>query len=179
MKTVQVKDRSFALLLTAERIRKRVSELALEINRDMEGKNPLFLVMLNGAFMFAADLLKEINVPCEISFIKYDSYRGTKSSGRLNKLIGLKESLRNRCVIVLEDVVDSGLTMSRLFEELKTKKPAELYLATCIFKPEALKSEVKPDYVGFNLLDVFLVGYGLDYEGYGRNLEAIYELKSR
>ncbi len=178
MKTVQVKDRSFTLLIAAERIRERVSELAEEINRDIEGKNPLFLVMLNGAFMFAADLLKEITIPCEVTFIKYASYRGIKSSGRLNKLIGLKESLRNRCVVVLEDVVDSGLTMNRLIEELKTKQPAEIYLATCLFKPEALKAEVKPDYIGFSLPDVFLVGYGLDYEGYGRNLEAIYELNS-
>ncbi|MDD2559402.1 MAG: hypoxanthine phosphoribosyltransferase [Bacteroidales bacterium] len=178
MKTVQVKDRSFTLLITAEQIRKRVSELAREINRDMEGKNPLFLVMLNGAFMFAADLLKEISIPCEISFVKYASYCGVESSGRLNKLIGLKESLRDRCVVILEDIVDSGLTMSQLLEELKTKKTAELYVATCAFKPEAIKTDFKPDYIGFCIPDVFLVGYGLDYGGYGRNLEAIYELKS-
>ncbi len=178
MKTVQVKDQSFTLLITAEQIRNRVSELAREINRDMEGKNPLFLVMLNGAFMFAADLLKKITIPCEISFIKYASYCGTQSSGKINKLIGLKESLSGRCIVILEDIVDSGLTMSQLVEELKTDKPAELHVATCAFKPEALKTEVKLDYIGFSLPDVYLVGYGLDYEGYGRNLEAIYKLKS-
>jgi hypoxanthine phosphoribosyltransferase len=178
MKTVQVKDRSFTMLISAEQIRARVSELAQQINRDMAGKNPLFLVMLNGAFMFAADLLKQINTPCEISFVKYASYCGTQSSGRLKKLIGLKESLRDRCIVILEDIVDSGLTMSRLLDEIKAKKPAELHVATCALKPEALNSELELDYVGFSLPNVFLVGYGLDYGGYGRNLEAIYELKS-
>ena len=125
-----------------------------------------------------ASIFSFANTLPKISFVKYASYCGTQSSGRLKKLIGLKESLRDRCIVILEDIVDSGLTMSRLLDEIKAKKPAELHVATFALKPEALNSELELDYVGFSLPNVFLVGYGLDYGGYGRNLQAIYELKS-
>lgn len=178
MKTVQVKDRNFSLLISADQIQQRVSELAQEINQDMAGKNPLFLVMLNGAFMFAADLLKQINFPCEISFVKYASYCGTESTEQLDELIGLRESIRNRFVVIIEDVVDSGFTMKSLLLSLSSREPLELKVVTCFVKPEALKSELKLDYLGFSLPDVFLVGYGLDYDGQGRNLQEIYALTS-
>lgn len=164
-------------MLPAEEIQSRVKTIASEINAQYEGKQPLFLGVLNGAFLFMADLFKNINLLCEISFIKVSSYSGTASSGQVKNLIGLNENITGRHIIVVEDIVDTGDTMKYLLDELKSKNPASVKLATILFKPEALRQDVKPDYVGFEIPPAFVVGYGLDYDGLGRNLNDIYVLK--
>lgn len=164
-------------MITAEKIQQRVKEIASEINLQYDGKKPLFLGVLNGAFLFMADLFKNVNLECEISFIKVSSYSGTASSGNVKNLIGLNENISGRHVIVVEDIVDTGDTMKYLLDELKKQNPSSVKLATILFKPEALKQDVKPDYVGFKIPPAFVVGYGLDYDGLGRNLNDIYVLK--
>jgi hypoxanthine phosphoribosyltransferase len=171
---VQIKDIHFEISIPSEQILKEVKRIAEEINRDLDGKNPIFLVILNGAFMFASDLMKEISIPCEISFVKLASYHGTQSTGKVKELIGLHENLENRTVVVVEDIVDTGITMSKIIHALKTKRPKEIHIATFFNKPEALQKPVKLDYVGMHIPNDFIVGYGLDYDGYGRNLKDIY-----
>jgi len=177
MGSVKIKDKEFVPLIAAENIQARVKDIAAEINTQYDGKQPLFLGVLNGAFLFMADLFKNINLHCEISFIKVTSYSGTVSSGQVKNLIGLNENISGRDIIVVEDIVDTGDTMKYLFDELKKQNPSSIKLATILFKPEALRQEVKPDYVGFEIPPAFVVGYGLDYDGYGRNLNDIYVLK--
>lgn len=164
-------------MIASEKIQLRVKDIASEINTQYHGKQPLFLGVLNGAFLFMADLFKNINLQCEISFIKVTSYVGTASSGQLKNLIGLNENVSGRDIIVVEDIVDTGDTMKYLLDELKKQNPASVKLATILFKPEALRQDVKPDYVGFEIPPAFVVGYGLDYDGLGRNLNDIYVLK--
>lgn len=171
-----IKDRTFAPFISEQKIATAVRELAERINKELEDEMPVFLAVLNGSFMFAADLLKEVNIPCEISFIKLASYHGTSSSGNVTELIGLSEDLNNRTVVIIEDVVDSGLTLERLREVLKRKNVKQVKVATVLFKPGAYKFENKPEYIGFNIENDFVVGYGLDYEGLGRNLRSIHVL---
>jgi hypoxanthine phosphoribosyltransferase len=173
---VKIRDKEFRVLIDADRIRQRVEEIALQINADYKGKSPLFLGVLNGAFLFAADLFKKIDLTCELSFIRVSSYQGTASTGQVKNLIGLNENITDRDVIIIEDIVDTGDTMLYLFEELKRQKPASVKLATAVFKPAALRHPITPDYVGFEVPPAFLVGYGLDYDGLGRNLNDIYVL---
>ena len=177
MKSVKIKDKDFNILISADEIKKQVNKLSDQINSDYKGKKPLFLGVLNGAFLFMADLFKGINLECELSFIKVASYNGTSASGKVKSLIGLKENISGRDLIVVEDIVDTGDTMKYLFEELKKYNPSSVKLATFLFKPTALKHKLKPDYVGFEIEPAFVVGYGLDYDGYGRNLNDIYVLK--
>jgi len=177
MDSVKLNDKEFVTMITAEKIQQRVKEIASEINLQYDGKKPLFLGVLNGAFLFMADLFKNVNLECEISFIKVSSYSGTASSGNVKNLIGLNENISGRHVIVVEDIVDTGDTMKYLLDELKKQNPSSVKLATILFKPEALKQDVKPDYVGFKIPPAFVVGYGLDYDGLGRNLNDIYVLK--
>ena len=177
MDSVKIKDKEFVPMISAEKIQSRVKEIAAEINTQYQGKQPLFLGVLNGAFLFMADLFKNINLQCEISFIKVSSYSGTASSGQVKNLIGLTENIAGRDIIVVEDIVDTGDTMKYLLDELKKQHPASVKLATILFKPEALRQDVKPDYVGFEIPPAFVVGYGLDYDGSGRNLNDIYVLK--
>jgi hypoxanthine phosphoribosyltransferase len=177
MSAVKIKDKEFVLMIPADKIQSRVKSIAQEINNNYNGKQPLFLGVLNGAFLFMADLFKNINLQCEISFIKVTSYSGTSSSGQIKNLIGLKENISGRDVIVVEDIVDTGDTMKYLLDELKKQNPASVKLATILFKPAALRQDVKPDYVGFEIPPSFVVGYGLDYDGFGRNLNDIYVLK--
>lgn len=164
-------------MITANAIKQRVKKLSDQINLDYKGKQPLFLGVLNGAFLFMADLFKGINLECELSFIKVASYNGTASSGNVKSLIGLKENISGRDIIVVEDIVDTGDTMKYLLSELQKHQPNSIKLATFLFKPSALKHNLKPDYVGFEIEPAFVVGYGLDYDGYGRNLNDIYVLK--
>ncbi len=171
---IQVLDKRFSLLVSETEIQAQVQRVAAEITRDYEGKKPLFVCVLNGSFMFASDLMKELAFPCEITFVKNVSYCGTESSGKVNKLIGLDRNIENRHVVIVEDIVDTGLTMRHLKEELEAMKPASLRIATCTFKPESLKCPLEIDYVGLSVSDLFLVGYGLDYNGYGRNYKDIY-----
>ena len=175
---VKIHDKHFVELIAAGKIQERIAEIAININDAYKGKKPIFLGVLNGAFLFAADLFKKINTDCEISFIRVSSYSGTQSTGQMKNIVGINMDLKDRHVIIIEDIVDTGDTMRYLFEELKKHHCASVKLATLVFKPAALKHPLTPDYVGFEVPPDFLVGYGLDYDGLGRNLNSIYVLKS-
>jgi len=174
--TVKIKDKEFRILIPAEKIQQRVSEIAEQINTDYHSKSPLFLGVLNGAFLFTADLFRRINLACELSFVRVSSYAGTSSTGHIKSLIGLNEDIKGRDIIIIEDIVDTGDTMLYLMEELKKQAPASVKLATAVFKPAALRQPIRPDYVGFEVPPEFIIGYGLDYDGFGRNYNDIYVL---
>ncbi|MCD8266964.1 MAG: hypoxanthine phosphoribosyltransferase [Prevotellaceae bacterium] len=174
--TISVKDKRFAVSVPASRIGQEVRRVAGEIDRDYAGREPLFLAVLNGAFMFAADLLRLLSVPCRLSFVKLRSYRGLESRGEVSQLIGLGESIEGRDVIVVEDIVDTGLTMSRLLEGLRQMGPASLSVCTLLLKPGKLLHSVDISYCALRVPDDFVVGYGLDYEGLGRNYADIYSI---
>lgn len=176
MQTVTLKDRTFSLSMTAAEIQNAVAILADQLNRDMQGSTPLFLVILNGSFMFAADLMKRITLPCEVSFVKLASYSGNQSTGAVKKLIGLNEDMKGRDVVILEDIIDSGITMDHLLEQLKDQAPASVRIVTFLFKPNAFQKSFPIDYVGISIPNDFIVGYGLDYDGLGRNLPDIYKI---
>ncbi|MDZ7743427.1 MAG: hypoxanthine phosphoribosyltransferase [Bacteroidota bacterium] len=176
MKKVQVRDKEFALYLKEKQIQKAVDKLAGQINKEMHGKVPLFLVVLNGAFVFASDLLKKIKLDCEISFVKLSSYAGTKSTNTVRELIGLDRVLKDRTVVILEDIIDSGITMEYTRHKLKGLEAADVRIATLLFKPDAFKKDYKIDYVGIEIPNDFIIGYGLDYDGFGRNLPDIYKI---
>ncbi len=178
MKTVKVLELEFSEFIDANEIAKAVKRIASQVNKDMEGKNPLFLVILNGAFMFAADLMKEISIPCEISFVKLSSYIGTKTTSTVRELIGLDEVLHDRTVVIVEDIIDTGITMGVTVEKLRKLEAKEVKIATLLFKPEAFKMSYKIDYIGIEIPNDFIVGYGLDYNGQGRNLPDIYKIIS-
>lgn len=173
---IQVKDKSFVDFLSDETILKRVSEMGSELSKDYEGKNPLFIVVLNGAFMFASDLFKKLEIPAEITFIRLNSYEEMQSSGKVKELMGLNENIFKRHLVIVEDIVDTGRTMKHLKEELFKLGPASVAVATLLTKPEALIVEMDLEYVGFEIPNKFVVGYGLDYDGHGRNLPHIYQL---
>ncbi|MGB3116099.1 MAG: hypoxanthine phosphoribosyltransferase, partial [Ferruginibacter sp.] len=154
----------------------QVKAIAQKINADYEGKRPLFIAILNGSFMFASDLFKYLGIEAEISFIKLASYKGTKSSGNVITSIGLDEPLKGRHVIILEDIVDTGKTLFEFLPQLRDQQPASLKIAALLHKPEALKYQLEIDYLGFNVPNKFLIGFGLDYDGLARNLGAIYQL---
>ncbi len=176
MQQITVKDKVFVPYLTAAQLQQRIAEMGREISRDYAGKSPFFIGVLNGAFMFAADLLKSISVEASISFVKIASYEGEKSTGKVVTAIGLAESLTGRDVIILEDIVDTGNTLSAFIPELLKQEPASLKVAALLSKPEARKAHVDVHYTGFEIPDKFVVGYGLDYDGLGRNLADIYQL---
>ena len=174
MDLVTVKDKQFALSLSEERIRQRVAETAAQISEELSGKNPLFLAVLNGSFVFAADLMRGITTPCEVNFVRFSSYDGMNSTGTVKELLGLNQSLKGRTVVVVEDIIDSGLTMQELLVYLQKFEPAELKVASLLVKPGNLQVKLNVDYTCFEIPNDFIVGYGLDYDGYGRNLPAIY-----
>lgn len=176
MKEVQLKDKRFRIDTSSETILKNVGRIAAEINADLVGKKPLFLVVLNGAFMFASDLMKNINIDCEISFVKLASYQGTQSTEKVKELIGLNEDLKGRTVVVVEDIVDTGITMEGIIADLQNRGVVDLRIATLLYKPMAFQKEYKIDYIGMEIPNDFIVGYGLDYDGLGRNLQAIYKI---
>ena len=177
MSTVKIKDKVFETSITREEIRRRVKAVADEINRDMAGKNPLLLAVLNGAFVFAADLMRELTIPCEISFVKLASYQGTTSTGKVKEVIGINENLAGRTVIIVEDIVESGTTMKQMIESLGTRNPASVHICTLLLKPDRLKVDLDIDYAAFRIPNDFIVGYGLDYDQQGRQLPDIYTLK--
>jgi len=177
--TVTLWDKQFSNYIANERILERVKAIGQEINRDYEGKRPLFLAILNGAFMFASNLFQHLCIDCEVSFIKLSSYQGTESTGNVQELIGLEENLEDRHVIVLEDIVDSGITLAELLPQLESQMPASVRLTSLIQKPDALQYDIEVHYLGFTIPDKFVVGYGLDYDGLGRNLRDIYQLDER
>ena len=176
MSIIQVKDKKFIPYLTVQQIDEQIKRLAKEINTDYEGKRPLFIAILNGSFMFASDLFKELSIECEICFIKLASYKGTKSTGQVITSIGLDASLKDRHVIIIEDIVDTGKTLNEFLPQLWDQRPASLKIAALLHKPDSLVFPLKIDYLGFNVPDKFLLGFGLDYDGYARNLKEIYIL---
>ena len=176
MDTIKINDRRFKISIPEDEIKKRIKTVAAQISKDMEGKNPLFLGVLNGAFIFAADLMREMTIPCEISFVKLASYQGTTSTGTIHEVIGINEDLSGRTVIIVEDIVESGATMERMIEQLGTRNPASVHICTLFFKPDKLKVDMNLDYVVFRIPDDFIVGYGLDYDQAGRGLKDIYTI---
>ena len=176
MSLIKVHDKSFDIYLSSETIQQRVKELAVQINTDYAGKRPLFIAILNGSFMFAADLFKNLTIEAEICFIKLASYKGMKSSGNVVTSIGLEDDLFGKEVIIVEDIVDTGKTLHNFLPKLSHQQPKSLRIATLLHKSEATVFPLHPDYVGFVIPDKFVVGYGLDYDGLGRNLKEIYQL---
>ncbi len=176
MKEIQLKDKRFRIDISGDDILTQVRRVANEINTDLKGKNPLFLVVLNGAFMFASDLMKHIEIDCEISFVKLASYQGTTSTEKVKELIGLNEDLKGRNIVVVEDIVDTGITMEGIITDLLKKEAADVRIATLLFKPEAFQKSYKVDYIGIEIPNDFIVGYGLDYDGLGRNYQDIYKI---
>lgn len=176
MSVIQVKDKKFVPYLTAAQIDEQIKRLGKELNKDYAGKNPLFIAVLNGSFMFASDLFKELDCEPEICFIKLASYKGTKSTGNVITSIGLDESLKGRHVVVLEDIVDTGKTLHEFLPQLTDQQPASLKIVALLHKPDALEHPVTIDYLGFSVPNKFLLGYGLDYDGLARNLGEIYQL---
>lgn len=174
MDIVTVKDKQFSLSISAQRIQERVAEVAAQISQDLEGKNPLFLAVLNGSFMYAADLVRNITTPCEVAFVRFSSYEGMESTGKVKEVMGLTDNIEGRTVVVVEDIIDSGLTMQQLLGNLREKNPAEIRVASLLVKPDNLEVELDIAYTCFNIPNDFIVGYGLDYDGFGRNLPAIY-----
>lgn len=175
---ITVIDKNFERFISSEQILERIKIMARQMHKDLSGQNPVFLCVLNGAFFFAADLLKEIDFPCEISFVKVSTYSGMQSTGQAKTLIGLDENLKGRHVVIVEDIVDTGYTMLQLTEMMKNLGVESLKIATLILKPTALKHDIKLDYTGFEVADEFLVGYGLDYNKQGRNYKHIYKIKN-
>lgn len=176
MAVIQVYGKKFQPYLTAAEIDKQIKRVASEINKDYAGKRPLFIAILNGSFMFASDLFKELTIDAEICFIKLASYKGTTSTGHVITSIGLDESLKDRHVVVLEDIVDTGKTLSEFLPQLKDHHPASLKIAALLHKPDATVHPLAIDYLGFSVPNKFLLGYGLDFDGLGRNLGEIYQL---
>lgn len=174
MDKIKVRDREFTVSIPEALIMQRVAEIAARISADLKDENPLFLAVLNGSFVFAADLMRGITTPCEITFVRMASYAGTESTGNVKQLIGLKEAIEGRTVVIVEDIIDSGLTMQELLKTLQAQKPKEIRIAALLVKPGNLKVELDIPYCCFEIPNDFIVGYGLDYDGEGRNLRSIY-----
>jgi hypoxanthine phosphoribosyltransferase len=178
MKTVKIKDKEFELFLTQQEIEKAIGDIAARLNKDLADKDPLFICVLNGSFIYASELMKRVDIPCEVSFVKVSSYKGTASTGKLKEIYGLEEDINGRTVVIVEDIVDTGYTMSLMLEQLACDDPKEIFVTTLLLKPDALQCPVQVDYVALEIPSDFIVGYGLDYDGYGRNLPDIYKLKN-
>lgn len=174
MDKIKILDRNFKKSIPESKITLAINDIANKMNSELKNENPLFISILNGSFMFAADLMKRITFPCEISFVKIASYHSTTSSDEMLELIGLKENLKGRTVVIIEDIVDSGKTMSKVLEMLQNRGAGKILISTLLLKPDALRYDIKPDYVAMTIPNDFIVGYGLDYNGYGRNLPDIY-----
>lgn len=176
MDTIKILDKRFKVSYSEAEILKNVKAVADRLNNDMKDKNPLFLAVLNGSFIFAADLMRMITIPCEISFVKLASYQGTMSTGKIKEVIGINEDLTGRTVVIVEDIVESGLTIKRMIDTLGTRNPASIHICTLLIKPERLKVNLNVEYAAMEIPNDFIVGYGLDYDQQGRNLRDIYTL---
>jgi hypoxanthine phosphoribosyltransferase len=176
MATITVHDKQFETYLSDEMIQEQVKRIAEQINKDYAGKRPLFIAILNGSFMFASDIFKQLSLEAEICFIKLASYKGMKSSGKVVSTIGLEEDIFGKDVIIVEDIVDTGKTLHHFLPKLLHQQPKSLKIATLLHKPEATEFPLTLDYVGFSIPNKFVVGYGLDYSGLGRNLKEIYQV---
>jgi hypoxanthine phosphoribosyltransferase len=179
MTKVLCHDKHFVPYISRQEIQKRIAELGKQIDSDYADTSPIFIGILNGSFIFASDLFRATDIPAEISFIKLASYKGTASTGNVVTAIGLDDNLYNRHVIVLEDIIDTGKTLSAFLPEILQRQPASLRIASFLTKPEALQHDIKADYVGFEIPNKFVIGYGLDYDGLGRNLPDLYILSDQ
>ncbi|GAB5524041.1 MAG: hypoxanthine phosphoribosyltransferase [Roseivirga sp.] len=177
MNSITVRDKEFVSYLTEDQIQQRVKALANALTADYQDKNPLFIGVLNGSFMFVADLMKELSIECEVAFIRLSSYTGMESTGNVKQVLGLQDNVFGRHIVLLEDIVDSGLTMEQTLAFFEDRGPKSVEIATLLLKPENLEKELRLKYVGFEIPEKFVVGYGLDYDGHGRNLKDIYQLK--
>jgi len=173
---ILVKDKEFMISISAEELDRAVSKIANDIKDDLKDKDPVFLIILNGAFMFASDLMKKLDFPLSLSFLKLASYEGTSSSGHVKQLFGFNEDLSGRNVVVVEDIIDSGVTMASILKQLKALNVADVKIASLLFKPAAFMMDFPIDYIGLEIPNDFIVGYGLDYDAYGRNYPDIYRL---
>ena len=173
---IQVLDKSFEVFITRDEIQKEVTSLAEQINADFIGKELVFISVLNGSFMFASDLMKSISIESEISFIKLSSYSGTSTTGKVNELIGLNNDLTGKSVVIIEDIIDTGITIDKIMTLLSMEGAKEVKVCSLLYKPTAFKGVHKPDYTGFSIPNAFVVGYGLDYNEKGRNLDSIYQI---
>lgn len=179
MTKIQIKDKEFEMLLENDNIAKRTRLIAIQLDVDYEHKCPIFIGVLNGSFIFMADLLKEVSISCEVGFIKVSSYEGTTTSGNIKQSFGLPDNLHNRDIILVEDIVDTGLTLNYILKEVYKQNPSSVKICSLLLKPAALKTTIPElEYVGFEIANEFVVGYGLDYDGLGRNLKDIYRVKS-
>ena len=174
--TIQVKDKTFTLSIPEAEIQKRVKEVAARISEDYKGQEPIFLAVLNGSFIFAADLLREVDLPCEISFVKLASYQGLQTTGSIRELIGLNVDITGRPIIIVEDIVDTGVTMAHMLETLRRHNPSSIDVCTLLLKPGKLKVNLDIRYCCLEIPNDFIVGYGLDYDGFGRNTRDIFTL---
>ena len=173
---VQVLDKQFELFIPFSEIQSRLVGMGSELNREYATLNPVFVPVLNGSFMFASDLIREICIPCEVSFVKTASYEGISSSGKVRELIGIDSQLKGRHLVLLEDIVDTGKTLAALLDTLRNLEPASIRIASLFLKPDAFKEKFEIDFCGFSIPDRFIIGYGLDYNGYGRNYRDVYSL---
>jgi hypoxanthine phosphoribosyltransferase len=176
MKKLKLLDKEFEISIPSDVIQSRITELAKEISEDMTGQKPVFLGILNGSFMFASDLFKKINIEAQITFLKLASYQGTTTTGNVKQLIGLNQDLKGQHIVILEDIVDTGITLETIMMQLSGYQPASVKIVTLLFKPQAYQKDIPIDYVGFSIPNEFIVGYGLDYDGFGRNTEDIYKV---
>ncbi len=176
METIQIKDKRFRISIPEDEIKARVKAVAGQINHDMAGQNPLFLCVLNGSFIFAADLMREITIPSTLSFVKLASYEGTTSTGTVHEVIGLSEPIAGRTVVIVEDIIDTGRTMRQMIDTLRALSPAAVHICTLFVKPTKLEAPLDIDYTAFSIPDDFIVGYGLDYDQQGRNLRHVYTI---
>lgn len=178
MTEIQIKDRQFELFISEELILKEINRLATQLNHDLKDKDPVFVCILTGAFMFASEVIKQFKWDCEVVFMRLKSYHGTSSTGEVKELQGFVEKIEHRNVVILEDIIETGKTMTYLIRKLEEQSPASIRIASLFFKPHALEIEVHPDYVALEIENDFIVGFGLDYNGYGRNLRQVYRVKS-
>ncbi|MBN1339294.1 MAG: hypoxanthine phosphoribosyltransferase [Bacteroidales bacterium] len=176
MDNIKILDKQFSPFIHSDDIQRQVKRMAASISKDFQGQNPLFVVVLNGAFMFASDLLKNITFACEVSFIKLSSYAGTRSSGQVKELIGLESSVHGRTVFIVEDIIDTGITMEHTMKRFQELGASKVVVVALLFKPDAFTCNYRIDYTGMEIPNDFIVGYGLDYSGYGRNYPDIYKV---
>lgn len=176
---IQVLDKSFEVFITKEELSKEIATLGDQISKDYKDGDLVFLSVLNGAFMFTSDLMKNITIDCEVSFVKMSSYSGVESKGKVDELIGLNGDLSGRDIVIVEDIVDSGLTIDKIISLLETSNAASVKVCTLLYKPDAFTGQKRPDYVGFSIPNAFVVGYGLDYDQKGRNLDMIYQVREQ
>jgi hypoxanthine phosphoribosyltransferase len=174
MDKIRIVDKEFRLLVSSDKIQESVTRMAEKMNKDLKGRNVIFLGILNGAFMFVSDLIRRIDLECEISFLKLATYEGSSSSGNIKRLIGLDEDISGKTVVILEDIIDTGFTIGSILKQLKGYGPGDIKIAALLFKPDKFDRDSKPDYIGIEIPNDFVAGYGLDYKGYGRNLKDIY-----